>query len=62
MFQIQPVSPPAPACFQPMTFQTEASALVVVIVDGYTEVNHPSGTVWVHPDTRCVVKIVEVQA
>lgn len=64
MFAAQPV--PAPTCYTPKAFQTYADVKDALMTAGFTEVRHPSGTVWIHDtdplSSRRLVKIVEVTA
>jgi len=62
VFQIKPVSPPAPECFVPKQFETESEVLSTLIVNGWSEIHHPSGTVWRHDVSGRIVRIVEVDA
>ena len=59
-FIIESLSEFAP-CFRPKRFRSRLEIENALGSVGYVCYNHPSGEVWIYPDTGRVVKITEVE-
>ena len=59
-FIIESVNEDTP-CFRPRKFRGRLEIENTLQSVGYVCYNHPSGEVWIYPDTGRVVKITEVE-